>query len=211
MSCLQGLHTHNLSYHLDHAFSVQSYVWKVQCLLAGSMPDYCIKKEAKNIMIARAAMIHSSIDFGRPYSDVVQKRGYWIMEELLHFTETWFIINFQPYKKGSATVPILHDKDILEMWQSFRAIAHHFMRPFAEHASDAACDKVAFHLRRYSQGVERVFGPRECKFNLHHIVCRQASSSAWSVHMHTHIHFKHVCVCTCGSDFDSVCESDSCL
>ncbi|DBA77854.1 TPA: hypothetical protein ACH3X1_009208 [Trebouxia sp. C0004] len=138
--------------------------------LTGSMADYCIKKEARNVMIARAAMIHSTIDFGRPYSDVVQKRGYWVMEELLHFTETWSVIIFQPYKKGSAIIPILHDKDTVEMWQSFRVIVHHFMRSFAEHASDAACDKVALHLRRYSSGVEKVFGPSQCKYNLHHVV-----------------------------------------
>ncbi len=111
------------------------------------------------------------------------------MEELLHFTETWSVIIFQPYKKGSAIIPILHNKDTLEMWQSFRVIVHHFMRSFAEHASNAACDKVALHLRRYSQGVEKVFGPSQCKYNLHHVVCRQASC-----------HFvlpACLCVCVC--------------
>ena len=29
-------------------------------------------------MTARAAMIHSTTDSGRPYSDVVDKRGYWV-------------------------------------------------------------------------------------------------------------------------------------
>ncbi|DBB01368.1 TPA: hypothetical protein ACH3X1_013672 [Trebouxia sp. C0004] len=149
---------------------LQDFLKMMLPALTGSMADYCIKKEARTVMIARAAMIHSTIDFGRPYSDAVQKRGYWVMEELLHFTETWSVIIFQPYKKGSAIIPILHDKDTLEMWQSFRVIVHHFMRSFAEHASDAACDKVALHLRRYSQGVEKVFGPSQCKYNLHHVV-----------------------------------------
>ncbi len=162
---------------------------------AGSMADYCIKKEARNVMIARAAMIHSTIDFGRPYSDVVQKRGYWVMEELLQFTETWSVMIFQPYKKGSAIIPILHDKDTLEMWQSFRVIVHHFMRSFAENASDAACDKVALHLRRYSQGVEKVFGPSQCKYNMHHVVCRQASCQF----------VLPACLCVCVSAFLPAC------
>lgn len=126
-------------------------------------------------MTVRAAMIHSTIDFGRPYSDVVNQRDYWVMEELLHFQETWSVIIFQPYRRGSAVIPILHNKDVLEMWQSFRAIVHHFMRSFTEHTSDAACEKVQYHLQRYSQGVEKVFGPEQCKYNLHHMVCRQAS------------------------------------
>ena len=144
-------------------------------LFAGNLADYCIKKEARSVMTVRAAMIHSTIDFGRPYSDVVNQRDYWVMEELLHFTETWSVIIFQPYRRGSAVIPILHNKDVLEMWQSFRAIVHHFMRSFTEHTSDAACEKVQYHLQRYSQGVEKVFGPEQCKYNLHHMVCRQAS------------------------------------
>ena len=58
-------------------------------------------------------MIHSTIDFGRPYSDVVHKRGYWVMEELLHSVETWSVVIFQPYKLSgsSRSIPILHNQD----------------------------------------------------------------------------------------------------
>ncbi len=100
------------------------------------------------------------------------------MEEYLHWTETWSVVILQPYRAGSASIPILHNQDILVMWQALRAIVLHFMRPFAEHASEAACDSVANHLRTYSHGVERVFGPKECKYNLHLIVCRQDTGNS---------------------------------
>ncbi len=74
---------------------------------AGSMADYCIKKEARNVMIARAAMIHSTIDFGRPYSDVVQKRGCWVMEELLHIHRDLVRHHLSAIQKGFSFYPHL--------------------------------------------------------------------------------------------------------
>lgn len=146
-------------------------------------------------MTARASMVHSTVDFGRPYKDIVHRRGYWVMEEWLHWTETWSIIILQPYKHGSISLPILHDKDTLKMWQALQAICLHFMRAFAEHDSEARCQAVAGHLRAYSKAVERKFGPSECKYNLHLIVCRQVSISASAS-----LHIKSVTLCMLAFD-----------
>ncbi len=154
---------------------------------AGSMADYCIKKEARNVMIARAAMIHSTIDFGRPTAMLCRSVATGSWRSSCISQRPGLSSSFSRTKRVQLLSPSY--KDTLEMWQSFRVIVHHFMRSFAEHASDAACDKVALHLRRYSQGVEKVFGPSQCKYNLHHVVCRQASC-----------HFvlpACLCVCVC--------------
>ena len=121
-------------------------------------------------MTQRSAMLHSTIDFGRSYGDIEDARGYWGMEQWLHWTETWSVIILQPFNG----IPVLHHPDILTMWEALRGIVCHFMRPMVEHADQAAKDEVQRRLSVYSQLAQTVFGPAHCKWNLHMINCRCA-------------------------------------
>lgn len=132
------------------------------------MPDYCIQVPARKVMTQRAAMLHSTIDFGRPYQDIVDARGHWVMEQWLHWSETWSVIILQPYN-GS---PVLHQPAILEMWSALRAVVTHFFRPFAEHAEEAHIVQIRRQLQTFSRLAEQTFGPTACKWNLHLINCR---------------------------------------
>ena len=145
------------------------------CNAAGSMASYCIKTEARQVMARRADMLHATVDFNRPYRDIVNKRGWWVMEEWLHFTETWSNVILQPYKDSKGkTVHILHDDELRAAWKALRHVVSHLMRADDEHVSAQACTAVAEALATYSKHVESVFGLRACTYNLHMIVCRYA-------------------------------------
>jgi hypothetical protein len=113
-------------------------------------------------------MLHSTIDFGRPYQDIVDARGHWVMEQWLHWSETWSVIILQPYNGN----PVLHQPAILEMWSALRAVVTHFFRPFAEHAEEAHIVQIRRQLQTFSRLAEQTFGPTACKWNLHLINCR---------------------------------------
>lgn len=51
------------------------------------MPAYCITVDAGKAMTQRASMMHSTIDFGRPYKDIGYQRHDWLMENWLHWIE----------------------------------------------------------------------------------------------------------------------------
>ena len=120
------------------------------------------------------SIIVETCDFGRPYRDVISKHGYYAIEDLLDFSETWSVVLFQPFKATSRSqlVHILHDPDIREMWISLRYVITHFMRADKAHASNEACTAVAAHVEKYSRLVKALFGRTACTYNLHMIVCR---------------------------------------
>ena len=100
-------------------------------------------------------MLHSTIDFDCPYEDIVETKNHWVMEQWLHYTETFSVV-LQDYKSKTGIVSILHDMRVSEMWTALRAVVMHFLRPMAENALPAAIDKVQEQLRRYSCLVEEV-------------------------------------------------------
>ena len=59
-----------------------------------------LSSAAKKVMRQRAADIVPTLDFNRPYRDVLQSRGEWVMEEYLHFIETWAVHILAPYKSS---------------------------------------------------------------------------------------------------------------
>lgn len=153
---------------VGHNYSVTVY--------AGDPKDaYCITSNARQAMKHRASMFHSTIDFERPYADIVEQRQIWVMENWLHWTETFSVVILQPYKQGGVFCEVFHDARVSSMWQSLRAIVFHFMRPMAEHAQETAVAQVQEHLRLYSRLVQEVFGPSACNYNLHMINCRSVS------------------------------------
>ena len=116
-------------------------------------------------------MLHSTIDFDRPYEDIVETKNHWVMEQWLHYTETFSVVVLQDYKSKTGVVSILHDLRVSETWTALRAVVMHVLLPMAENAL-AAIDKVREQLRRYSCWVEEVFGPSRCNWNLHMVNCR---------------------------------------
>ena len=140
---------------------------------AGGMAAYCIRPEARKVMAKRAGMIHATLDFNRPYRDIIHQRGWWVMEEWLHFVETWGNVILQPYKdtKGKM-VEILHDGDVRIAWKALRCVVAHFMRADAANDDMEACNAAAEAIAAYSKHVQTVFGLRACTYNLHMIVCR---------------------------------------
>ena len=106
-----------------------------------SAPEYCLTLDAKRVLGNRVSIIVETCDFGRPYRDVISKHGYYSMEDLLHFSETWSVVLFQPFKatSGSQLVHILHDPDVREMW--ILALCDH-----AFHASrQSSCQQRSLH------------------------------------------------------------------
>lgn len=137
------------------------------------MPEYCITTEARKIMINRANAVYATVDFNRPYRDIVKKRSWWVMEDWLHWSETWSRIILQPYLSVSRhTTHILHHSEIRVMWQALRTVVSHFMRPDEDDASTEACSSTKEALHTYSTLVEQVFGHKGCTPNLHMVVCR---------------------------------------
>ena len=62
------------------------------------MNAYCIKVSARKAMSQRAEMLHSTIDFDCPYEDIVEEKNHWVMEQRLHWAETFSGVVFQDYK-----------------------------------------------------------------------------------------------------------------
>ena len=60
-----------------------------------------ISNAAKKVMSNRAAHIVQTMDFDRPYRDIIHQRGEWTMEDWLHWTETWSVFVLGPYKNRS--------------------------------------------------------------------------------------------------------------
>lgn len=131
----------------------------------GNMAEYCVKPPACKIKTQRAAMLHSTIDFGRRYKDIVDGRGHWVMEQWLHWTETWSVIILQPYNGK----PILHQPEILKMWNALRAT--HCFRPLKEHAYEGHIDQIRHH-QTFSRLAGQTFGPSACKWNLDQLQVR---------------------------------------
>ena len=124
-------------------------------------------------MTSHAGLLHATMDFSCPYQDIVRSRGWWVMEEWLHWVETWSLVILQPYKtdKG-AVVETVHDEDVRMAWKALKHMIMHFMRADPAHATQEACATVADAVTLYSKHVKAVFGLRACTYNLHMIVCR---------------------------------------
>lgn len=84
------------------------------------MPAYCITVDARKAMTQRASMIHFTIDFERPYKDIVHQRHDWVMENWLHWTETFSVLVLQPIKQGQMFCDVLHDPRVL--WLKYSSI-----------------------------------------------------------------------------------------
>jgi len=126
-------------------------------------------------MSARAVVIHATLDFSRPYRDVVTKRGTYVMEDWLHFTETFSVAVLAPEEAPRGRQP----KSLLpapfdEMWMCLRTAGVHYFRASRSELSAAPeeVDRAHNALFRYAELLEAHVGVKACKSNLHLLVDR---------------------------------------
>jgi hypothetical protein len=138
---------------------------------------FSISTEARRVMASREAALVATCDFGRKYTDIIAKKGNWVMEDWLHWAECWSVLVLSPYTVDGAERHVLHPT-AAAMWQHLRAGLLYFCRsnPIEGVAQDV--DAAVAELKLYAQLVQQRFGTHMCKFNLHLLVCRIAKQEA---------------------------------
>jgi hypothetical protein len=135
-------------------------------------PWYALPADSKAEIHRRAAELDSTDDFGRPYRCIVTERGSWVMENWLHWTESFSCLILAP----SGGKHVLHDKRLHEMWGLLRDFLLHHMRMVDPYLSEAdfreARHTARSNLERYAALAQDNFGRVLCKYNLHLLVCR---------------------------------------
>lgn len=76
-------------------------------------PAYCLPPSSRAVMKARAAHVIPTCDFSRPYTDVVEKRGHWVMENWKSWAEVWSPYILQPYRPVCLCLPMT---SLLNVW-----------------------------------------------------------------------------------------------
>ena len=138
---------------------------------------FSISTEARRVMASREAALIATCDFGRKYTDIIAKKGNWVMEDWLHWAECWSVFVLRPCTVDGVERHVLHPT-AAAMWQHLRAGLLYFCRsnPINGVAQDA--DEAVAELKRYAELVQQRFGVHMCKFNLHLLVCRLAKQEA---------------------------------
>ena len=139
------------------------------------LPWYAIPHPRRAIMRQRAAHVHVTNDFNRPYRDIVQCRGVWTMEDYLHWTEAFSLYILRP----EGAQEILHSEVIRTMWRQLRAFIVHHFRALPESLTPAQVlqqrELAAASLMEFSTLAEQHFeGHPLCTYNLHLLNCRLA-------------------------------------
>ena len=135
-------------------------------------PWYELPPKAKRLMGMRAQALVVTCDFNRPYRCIVHKRGNWVMENWLHWTETFSVLVLMPERSG---VHVIHTPELRRMWELLRSAVLFFLRSpenDGEHSYLAQCEEARDNLWEYAKMAEELFQHRLCKYNLHQVCCR---------------------------------------
>ena len=131
----------------------------------GQPPALIISKAGRKKMSKRAKYLVLPSDMGRPYTDIVKYKGTWVMENWLHWAET-----FSPV--------IVHDilqqecPEALEAWMDLRNAFLHYLcsHGWYDHMiadeKEKACRNAKFSIRNYAKFVEEKLGIQYCTINL---------------------------------------------
>lgn len=122
-------------------------------------PWYRIPTWGRAVMVARAQHLRLTDDFGRPYLDVVNCRGSWVIENYLHFLETFSIYIFSPH----ATQGELLNDTLRTMWQHLRNAVLAVLRPLVpgqppRDTAENAAQYAKAELMEYGKLAEQHFG-----------------------------------------------------
>ena len=126
-------------------------------------------------MSERAKYLVLTSDMWRPYTDIVKYKGTWVMENWLHWAET-----FSPV--------FVHDilqqecPEGLEAWMEIRKAFLHYLcshgwnNHMTADEKEKACRDAEFSIRNYARFVEEKLGIQYCTINLrllavHSYVC----------------------------------------
>jgi hypothetical protein len=140
-------------------------------------PWWHIPHAARAIMKARARQIVATDDFGRPYKCVVDARGHWVMEDYLHFAETFSLFIFSADERYG---PVLHRLELQQMWRHLRSALLLLLRPRDVEAYGSAAAVAAAaegHLWDYAEMAQQHFG-RCAAADLR---CKPGNRTAWSL------------------------------
>jgi hypothetical protein len=151
--------------------------WNHVLQVGKSAEWYTVCGEARRVLQGRASCVVPTCDFGRRYTDIISKKGNWVMEDWLHWAECWSVFMLQPYVADGVTKQIL-DPRADEMWQHLRAGLLYFCRSYPVEGVAQSVNVAAEDLLEYAVLVERHFGLQMCKYNLHLLVCRIARQEA---------------------------------
>jgi len=136
---------------------------------------YLISRQARDVIKQRGKLIVDTVDQGRAYSCVVDKRGSWTMAEYCAFVETWSSYIFADYYDNRSRVPchVLPTKELRDMWMLLSQGLVHYLRPMPG-VSETSDGRKAAHdcLMKYARLVQEHLGAEYCTYNLHLICCR---------------------------------------
>jgi hypothetical protein len=148
-------------------------------------PWYAFKKDARSTMAERGGHFKKFSfphDINRPYRCVVNDRGFWTIEDYLHFMT--FLSDYVLYSDPARPEDLFPPHDghmewegegnpIRAMWNHLReAMAHYMLIPKEGQWTEAACLQARNHLVQFAQLAENIFGPKFCTYNLHVLVCQ---------------------------------------
>jgi len=128
-------------------------------------PPLCIPNRVRKIISQRAKYLVLTSDMGRPYTDIVRYKGTWVMENWLHWAET-----FSPV--------IAHDvlqencPEAFDAWLHLRRAFLHYLcsHDWYDHLDAGEKDKARVDakvsMRTYAEFVESKLGIEYCTINL---------------------------------------------
>jgi hypothetical protein len=155
---------------LAHAalLGVVKQFFKATMDYTGEAPDYAFSRPALKIIESRAKHVILTDDFNRPYRDIADKKGHYVMEDWLHFMESYSL-----YILSTDGAPDLWpDVEMKEAWDHLRTGLMHYFR---YNEDDFTIEKRALarsHLIDFAKIWQRRIGITGCTFNLHTLICR---------------------------------------
>lgn len=132
-----------------------------------------LSKENKKIVMARASHLVNTIDFGRGYLDIVSRRKSMVMEQWVHFIESWNVYVLK-HHNGRPLLP----KKTQEMWDCLRKGLLYFLRLFPTDDAPKQCSEAVASLKRYAEIAEEEKQYSLCMYNLHVLICRLSDQEA---------------------------------
>lgn len=121
----------------------------------------------------RASQIKSTLDFGRGYTCVVEHANSWVMEQWVHWLESWSVIILRSDAGRPVLTPALR-----RMWDCLRRGLLYFVRVRPLEDVPKTADEATKLLKRFGCLLERYVGAQACSSNLHMLVCRLGDQEA---------------------------------
>jgi hypothetical protein len=128
-----------------------------------------LSKQARETIEKRAADIINTLNFGRQYTCIRNKRGSWVMENWLHWLETWSVYILRPQNGRPLLAP-----EVATMWDCLRRGLLYYLRGCLHADQDdipSSCEEASALLNEGARLAEIHLG-RLCTYNLHLLICR---------------------------------------